>query len=242
MEHTTDMEEGITKERKLLTMKQIKLLTIKFDNEISSFEVPYFRGAVNAALEEHHSILFHNHTEDGLRYSYPLIQYKRLNKKAAIVCLEEGTEAIGEFFSTEQLALPLGNKTIDFVIEDVAAEDIPLEITNNTYKYKIRNWLPFNARNYKQYQEMEGILEKASFMERMLVGNILSFLKGIGEHVEERIVCSITDIGSNKPVYYKGIRLMSFDIAFNSNITLPSFIGIGKGVSVGYGTLFQKEK
>lgn len=223
-------------------MKYLRLLTITFNNEILPYEVPLFRGAVNAALEEKHSMLFHNHTEEGLRYSYPLIQYKRIGKKAAIVCLEEGTEAIGEFFKSEKLLLPLGNKTIDLVIDKVSAKEIPIEVIDKTYKYKILNWLPFNAKNYKQYQELEGISEKVSFMERMLVGNILSFMKGIGVHVDERILCSIIDCKTNKPIYYKGVKLMSFDVSFKTNTSLPPFIGLGKGASVGYGTISLNEK
>ena len=80
------------------TMKIIKTLIIRFANPIRSKEIPFFRGAVIQSLEQK-NILFHNHTENGFRYSYPLIQYKSLGGKAAIVCVDNGTEAIGEIFN-----------------------------------------------------------------------------------------------------------------------------------------------
>ena len=84
----------------------IHILVIRFKNEISLLEIPFFRGAILHALHGEANVLFHNHVdESSFRYSYPLIQYKRIQGKAAIVCLKEGTEAIGHFFQKELLLL-----------------------------------------------------------------------------------------------------------------------------------------
>jgi hypothetical protein len=56
-------------------MDKIKTLTIIFNNEISQQQIPLFRGAIIDTMDNA-NILFHNHDEDNLRYSYPLIQYK----------------------------------------------------------------------------------------------------------------------------------------------------------------------
>lgn len=65
----------------------VKTLVIKFNNEIYPDEIDCFRGAVIHAMDGA-NVLFHNHLEGaGLRYSYPLIQYKRIHRKAAIVCV-----------------------------------------------------------------------------------------------------------------------------------------------------------
>lgn len=59
-------------------MKKIKILCVRFRNELRPFEIEMFRGAVLDKLQETASVLFHNHVGDGFRYSYPLIQYKCL--------------------------------------------------------------------------------------------------------------------------------------------------------------------
>ena len=42
------------------------------------------------------NLLFHNHEPDErLRYRYPLIQYKRIHRKAAIICVGVGVSAFG---------------------------------------------------------------------------------------------------------------------------------------------------
>ena len=70
-------------------MPKIKTLVLQFANNISAAEIPQFRGAVIASLEQN-NILYHNHEANGVIYRYPRIQYKRLHQKAAIVCVNEG--------------------------------------------------------------------------------------------------------------------------------------------------------
>jgi hypothetical protein len=41
---------------------------------------------------------------------------------------------------------------------------------------------------------------------------------------------------------YKGIKVMGFSIDFEANLTLPSGIGLGKGVSMGYGRLQRRKE
>ena len=222
-------------------MKNIKQLIVKFQNEINFAEISMFRGAVNALVGQERSVLFHNHIDKGFRYSYPLIQYKRINKKAAIVCIDEGTEAIGEFFNSDLKIITLGNKSIDFVLEEITADSFLVQTWQSDFKYKLRNWIPFNSENYKSYLGIDGLSDRICLMERVLTGNILSFLKGIGIFVEDKVKCKITSIENQRIIHYKGVRLMSFDINFSSNVSLPDSIGLGKGVSIGYGVISRKK-
>ena len=81
---------------------KIPYLIVRFENELAPYEVPAFRGAILAQVPKK-LVLFHNHTDDGFRYHYPLIQYKRIKGRAAIVCVGEGTNEIEHFFLNEQL-------------------------------------------------------------------------------------------------------------------------------------------
>ena len=80
-------------------MSQIQTLILQFANELSQNDIPKFRGAVIASLEEK-NILYHNHIDNKFRYAYPLIQYKRIHQKAAIVCIGDGVKAIHELFAS----------------------------------------------------------------------------------------------------------------------------------------------
>ena len=53
--------------------KYIRTLTVYYDANISSKEIPYFRGAVLKSMGGKANILYHNHIDTGsFRYSYPL--------------------------------------------------------------------------------------------------------------------------------------------------------------------------
>ncbi|MDR1738786.1 MAG: hypothetical protein LBR66_08245, partial [Candidatus Symbiothrix sp.] len=179
-------------------MNRISILTVRFNNEIMQHEIPKFRGAVVAMLQSN-NVLFHNHTDDGFRYAYPLIQYKRINGRAAIVCVGEGTEAIGEFFASPlnppQGGLPclqIGNREFSLELDSVKAEQMLVQVWESStlnpadaglpFCYQLRKWLPLNQENHHRFSEIEDLKSRCEFLEKILVGNILSFAKGLGIH------------------------------------------------------------
>lgn len=220
---------------------KIRTFLIKFTAEIRQSEIPLFRGAINAILEENHSILFHNHTDDGFRYSYPLIQYKRIGGKAAIMCVGEGTEVIGEFFSRQELSLQIGKRSIVCEVDEIVAKYHNITITEELIPYRIRKWLPFNSENYETYMKAKGIVEKYQILEKIMTGNILSMAKGLEMTIETPLCVKLEEIIDTYNITFKGIKMMSFDLDFMANITMPDFIGLGKGVSHGFGNITSRK-
>lgn len=218
-------------------MRKSKILYVRFNNELRNDEIEKFRGAVLSKLKETSSVLFHNHVGNNFRYSYPLIQYKRLRGQAVIVCLEEGTEAIGELFSAGDFCFRIGSRTVKMEIASIQARQVLIQPWNTTFTYRLNRWLPFNEENYRAYQELEGIAERCSFLEKKLIGNILSFAKGVNIFFEDEIVCKILEIEEPYLIMYKGVQMMAFNIRFKTNVSLPDSIGLGKGVSLGNGVL-----
>lgn len=219
------------------------ILTIKFANEIKPYEVSLFRGAIINSLDEK-LLLFHDHDGDRLRYGYPLIQYKRIGGRAAIICLNQGTEEIGELFASNNFNLHLGERQLDAQISNIAPSRYNIQIWEKSFKYRINRWIPFNSENYKAYQTLEGISDRVAFLERILTGNILSFAKGLGIWFDGKVECKITALSDPYIVTAKGIKMASFNAEFMTNVSLPSFIGLGKHVSIGYGivTHYHKDK
>lgn len=221
-------------------MKYVRTLTVIFDTEIEFKEISLFRGAVLKSLGDKANLLYHNHISDhSFRYSYPLVQYKCLHGKAAIVCVEEGVDLIGQILSELYGTINIGKRKTEYKVDAVHSSKVPIQIENELSVFKLRNWLPLNSQNYQQYQNTEELVEKIRILERVLTGNILSFLKGIDIHLEEQLIVHITDIINQKAVSYKNVKMMAFDIRFKSNISLPSYIGIGKNASVGCGLLLK---
>lgn len=215
---------------------RVNLFYIQFQNEILHDEIELFRGAILSQLPES-LILFHNHEGEGFRYSYPLIQYKRLHGKAFLVSLSDGTEAIGNLFSESDFHFRLGQRELKMEISSIWTRQFLVQVWNTDFMYRLSAWLPLNEKNYQEYQSMEGVAERILFLEKKLIGNILSFTKGIGLYVEQKIQCKILYVDAEYWSLYKGVRMKSFTITFKTNISLPEHIGLGKGASIGHGTL-----
>jgi hypothetical protein len=89
---------------------------------------------------------------------------------------------------------------------------------------------------------METAVEKLQFLERILTGNILSFAKGVTLNIDKSLNISIIRIIRGKQVSFKGVKLIALNVEFRSNFFLPNHIGLGKGVSLGFGTVREKRR
>ena len=206
--------------------KYIRTLTVITDTEIHNKEVPLFRGAVLKSIGEKASMLFHNHTGDNtFRYSYPLIQYKRLNGRAAIVCVEEAVDLIGQFLTETNEKLIIGAREVEWHTSKI----LPARLLVQTWDYQL-------------YQNTEGVIEKTTILENILKGNLLSMLKGLDIHIEKEILVKITQISDYYLIYNKGVGMMAFNADFISNLSIPNFLGIGKNASIGCGVVHQVKK
>ncbi len=215
----------------------IKTFRLNFSNPISFNEIPYLRGAI-IKITKKQEILFHNHDKDNtFRYDYPLIQYKRINGNAAIIFIERGTDKIIDFINNNKDLADIGNRKTTLEIEKVDANDTIVQIWESEFTYSIRKYLPLNKINYEKYIQTDDIIEKYQILENVLVGNILSFAKGMGIYFNNKIKVTILQVDEPKVYRFKNIKMMGFDIRFKSNVSLPDYIGLGKGVSIGFGMI-----
>ena len=217
-------------------MKKIRILHIEFEDEIAAREIPAFRGAIVKTAGVG-NILYHNHIDNKFRYSYPLIQYKQINRHPAIICIEEGVEEIHHFFNNKQEGLVLGGRQYELKLSSLNLNQFTMQVWDKSFHYHIRNWLPFSQENYKKYKEINDKLSQLEFLEKILTGNILSFAKGIGWHVEKEIKLRINEIKAEKVLYVKSARREAMSLNFTTNIFLPNYIGLGKNASVGFGVV-----
>lgn len=220
--------------------KHIKTLTIYFNTEITYSEIPLFRGAVLQALDHNAPLLFHNHTgADTFRFSYPLIQYKRLHGKAALTCIEEGVDEVGQLMMNTSGRMNIGQREVECSVEKVQPARILVQTWNHSSCYKLHRWLPLNTKNYHLYQSMDNDNERMALLEQILKGNLLSMLKGLDIRIETELTVKITNLSEPYIIHNKGVAMMAFNADFSSNLSIPNNLGIGKNASIGYGVVHQ---
>ncbi|MFN4147515.1 MAG: CRISPR-associated endonuclease Cas6 [Runella sp.] len=223
-------------------MKKIRFLKIQFDAEIEAWEIPAFRGAVahKAGLEH---LNFHNHINDTeLLYGYPVIQYKRIGRNPGIVCVDYGVDEIHHLFQNRDLNIKIGERNINLSVKHLHINQYTLQVWEKTFRFKIRNWLGLNQENYKKYHQLPDEFARIEMLEATLKANILSFAKGMKWDVDRPISLRIDQITRSKIVPYKSNKLQAFDLTFRTNVFLPDFLGLGKGVSLGFGTVSQEKE
>ena len=217
-------------------METIRVVVATFKNKISQEEIPFFRGSI-IRLSDNASF-FHNHQEEGFRYAYPLVQYKRIDGHAAVLGINEGGEAIEELFKDRvRYECQLGNRQVEMELIGIRSEKVSIHCMEQDHIYSIKGWLPLNRENYRSYLSADGLAAQIAMLERILIGNILSFAKGLGVFFEIPVRCRIFQLENEKSFNYKNVGLLSFSAKFRTNVSLPAYIGLGKSVSINNGVV-----
>jgi hypothetical protein len=203
--------------------------------------VPAFRGAIIRAMGDKAHPLMHNHDGEGLRFAYPLVQYKVLDGHPAIVAFGDVGEYLARHFEQhKELTLELRGRERIFKLSESSCCDYSPIYNDNPKYYSMARYLPLTETNVLEYKSLMALTDKICFLEKIITGNILSFFKGIGYTATEQIEAVITSIDKQEMIVYKGVHFMAFDLHFVSNLVLPDYIGLGKSSSVGMGVVCQE--
>lgn len=214
--------------------KKIKICSaiLDFDSEknVSPVQMRGFLAHLFTNISE-----FHHHSDDS--YHYPLIQYKRIGKKLTVVGIGEFADVVFEKMSsldhitTEYQKIPLTN----------------IELQNTVYypkaaisKYKFASpWIALNKENYAKYLLLAR-KEQRQFLQKILVGNILSMLKGMEIFIDEKITVNIKRYKSITTTAHQN-KFAGFFCEWDSSITIPECCGLGKSISKGFGVVVSSE-
>lgn len=196
------------------------------------------RGYFGTLFKEY-SPLLHNHYEDGrLRYQYPLVQYKIINHQPLLTGINEGAELLIKLFLKIK-EININEKVYPIHSKNIETRKITLKDTNNLFTYSFKTlWIALNEKNHNRYIQCS-TEERKLLLQKILIGNILSFYKGIG-YTAEREILLTTSVIENK-TKFKDIDMLAFSGSFVCNAILPDFVGLGKAVSRGFGTILKKQ-
>ena len=195
-------------------------------NYISSVKLRGFLGSLFVDDAE-----FHHHSERS--YHYPLIQYKRINGELMILGFQEYARVLMNKMSiVESISTRHGSFKVDS--QEMNLSTWQVHNTSRCYDFATP-WLPLNEANYSAFKDCPPEKQK-SFLEKILVGNTLSCLKGLGIFVDYRVESYLVSFRSFI-VRAHGNTFEGFNARFYLNVDLPDFIGLGKSVSKGFGTI-----
>ncbi|MCB0532542.1 MAG: CRISPR-associated endonuclease Cas6 [Lewinellaceae bacterium] len=219
-------------------MSKLRILSVAFDTAIKPWELRAFRSAVARKAGWEHE-LFHNHNNDtgGFHYRLPLIQYKQEHGCPMLVCLNEGIEELHHFFSQPDWTLDINGRSTPVRIQRLDVKQFDLSLRDQPSRYHIRNWIALNEDNYATYTRLDGMVERLYLLEKILKNQIVGLLHQIGYSPEEAVEVKLLHKKDERWVSYKGVKMLAFSLEFSCNVTLPDYLGIGKGCSSGWGVV-----
>ena len=170
------------------------------------------------------------------KFLYPRVQVKILNEQIYLVGIDQGTEPI------IQLCERMG--TLDFGNITFEVEDCDLEIFKRQFiiskrlvRYKfITPWVALNHMTSGKYKVLKNN-EKQTFLNRLLGQNIIFMAGEVGNYIEENIYTKVK-VPSIFPKPLDENKWGAFKGEFKTNFILPNYIGIGNGITRGFGAIY----
>ena len=209
------------------------LLTLKSDRPVEA-SAAKLRGFFATRFTEY--ALLHQHIDvDKLLYRYPRIQYKILDGAAIVLGIEEGAEVLKAVYDKYD-TIQLGENEYTIVERGIALKEDAFGIAMEILSYEfITPWIALSQNNYQRYLESKRE-QRRELLRRTLIGNILSASKGLDYVVLDDIRLEISRLRRQKYMI-KGTPFIGFLGVFMVNFTIPEFMGLGKSVSRGFGTV-----
>ncbi len=220
--------------------KSITITTMKFPEvQLQTRDAHKLRGYFGSLFKEY-SPLLHNHYETGeLRYRYPLVQYKVLNGIPILVAINEGAQLLNSLFMKIR-SLDINGKVYPVHSKNILTRDAPAGYSDGLIEYRFDTlWMALNQNNFRQFQ-LADESARIQKLQNILIGNVLSFFKGIDLQLEneQRLMTMIKP--REKTTKFKDKTMLAFEGDFIINAVLPQGIGLGKGVSRGFGSVSPK--
>lgn len=215
---------------------ELELLTIKYKVSLYNDAIPQFRGAMIQASGRKNT-LFHNHLNKGVDYRYPLVQYKHLNGKAGMLLIGEGTKGLADLSSSFGKKINVAGNVSTLELDFMRSKTVKICINNKMRSYRVVNWLALNQENYALFNNLVNVEDKIVFLQDIMKSHIMVFINAVGLRADKDIEVQFTEIDKDKVINYKGQLLQAFDLVMKTNVFLPNYIGLGKGVSIGMGCI-----
>lgn len=212
----------------------IKILTVRLEgNRVESRDIPKIRGYLAGRFPQY--LELHNHLgENKFNYGYPVIQYKSINGVPNILAINEASKILIDIFYDVK-EIDMKDKVMSILEKGYVLKTRELKTTERMIEYRFLSpWLALNQENYEKFINSDSG-ERVEILKKILTGNILSMAKGLDYCVDKPIEVFV----NLRPVQvnYKNRKMIGFKGEFITNFIIPDYLGLGKSVARGFGTV-----
>ena len=217
-------------------IQEVKTINVRLISDKPVRKTPYqVKGVI---MKEHPDsditpMLNGNYRE---KFLYPRVQVKILNEEIYLIGIAEGVDPIKSILP-KLSTLNFGN--ITFEITDTEVDEIKNCFRKNSKSIKyqfISPWFALNQNNGKKYRSLKN-KDRINYLNKLLQQNIIFISKEMDVEIDKNISTKL-NLSSLSPQSMNEYSWGGFIGEFSVNLLLPNFLGIGNGVTRGYGTIF----
>ena len=171
------------------------------------------------------------------RFLYPRVQVKILNEQIYIVGVKEGVDPILSVVE-KMKDLDFGNITFEVLDSENELHDDHFQPISRLIRYRfITPWVALNQTTGGRYRFLPNAPERVHFLNRLLGQNLVFLAREMDIDLGENLFTKVALKSLfPKPVDENGWG--AFTGEFRTNFLLPNYMGIGNGITRGYGAVF----
>ena len=169
------------------------------------------------------------------KFLYPRIQVKILNEQIYLVGIKDGVDPVSEMTKELEL-LNFGNITFNILDIDVEESINQFKHVDQLLRYRfVSPWVALSKNTQNRYKFLKN-KDRTAFLNRLLGQNIVFLAREMGVELNEKVYTKLRlDSLFPKSVHENGWG--SFSGEFQTNFILPNYIGVGNGITRGYGAI-----
>ena len=215
---------------------RIFTLTLEPENPVQ-FSLENLRSFLNRELLAYAELNREN--REGFIHRYPAVQFKQLKTTLMAVGIAQGADFLHQL-ATGKTTIAAGPDACRVTAQDPAVRVECFGIAPEPMTYEFQSsWLALNQQNAKKFYDLKGKPERDTFMQKILAGNLATLAKSLDYTPTSPITCEPKVRFRRERIDRENV--MVFYGKFRTNLAIPDYLGIGQGLSQGYGTVRRLE-
>lgn len=197
------------------------------------FSVEELRTFLNKELAEYMALPRNNTT--GFVHRYPVLQAKLVKRDLIVIGISQGADFLCQIIR-DRKTLDAGKNTcrITACDSEVRSEPFGVMDTDTAYEF-LTPYLALNQQHAKQFYDLNGKAQRDAFLQTRLSTHLATLAKSLDCRITVPIICEAKVRFKRDRI--RNENLMVFLGKFRTNLCIPDYLGIGRLVSQGYGTI-----
>lgn len=183
--------------------------------------------------------VLHNHHGKGFDYRSPRVRYIVVDGIPRLVSFDDGLEIVEQIYA-EGPDLLCGSSLYRVSGTELEDRYEIAGISGELHHYRsFSPWMALNEENVTRYFKAGNSYDRRALLERIMAANMLAFSKNVSLDIQDRIMVKLLGVRETR-VRAGDTPMVGFRVNFVTNFRIPTYVGIGKMVSKGFGVMMQE--